>query len=331
MIPQQDSRKWRRGVENAILALALRDKRDASAIGLPVPVADALPLSRKSYVAPVDGNDNTGTGSTSKPFKTLTAAVERMGKATSAADFETPWRIEAQQPGRLDDAGPFVKVPTRRIALHMPGVLLPAAIGFEVRDGDRYGSPRFAELALSGGSPGRFGGGLGDLPTEAFRIRNNVGNALMVDAEKGGVVIRMDGVLCSGHVLYRFADATTAGMTLEASRTVFSGVTLAPGLGVIGGGPVDAKCFAWLRECVIAPRFDLELRSLLEMAACYVGAGVTVQAVPADVVIGITDSMWLHGSSFTGPPASMLVDHVTDHWLTANGISISTDAKRVLE
>ncbi|MEW5851923.1 MAG: hypothetical protein AB2A00_24245 [Myxococcota bacterium] len=313
-------------METALVALALRGRPPAE--GTRAPVADAL--KRKSYVAPVDGNDSTATGSTTKPFKTLAAAVDRMGKPLSQADFEAPWVIEALQPGRLDDDAPFIRIPTRRVTLRMPGVFLPSAVEFTVRDADKHGSSFMAELALLGGPPGRFGG-LGVPPTDAFRIRNPAGNALLVDGERQGVLVRMDGVVLAGHFLHAFSGAAgTVGVTLEASRTIFSGVTLGPGIGAVLGGPTASKCYAWLRECVVGAKYGLELRALLEAAGCYFGGPVTAQDAPADVVIGVTDCMWLHGSSWTGPAGSMLVDRVTDYWLTKNGIAVSPGAKRVM-
>ncbi len=330
MQTHQQDRHWRKNVETALLALALRGKRQASVQGLPVPAPRTDASTCKSYIAPVDGNDSTATGSTIRPFKTLAAAVDRMGKPLSQADFEASWAIETLQPGKLDDTAPFIKIPTRRVTLRMPGVFLPSAIGFEVRDTDKHGSAFMAELALLGGPPGRFGG-LGVPATDAFRIRSAVGNALLVDGEKEGVLVRMDGVLLAGHFLHGLSGATGAvGITLEASRTVFSGVTLGPGLGAIVGGPAASKCYAWLRECVVGGTYGMELRALLEGAGCYFGGPVTVQDAPADVVIGITDSTWLQGSAWSGPVGSMLVDRVTDYWLGKNGIPVSNGAKRVM-
>ncbi len=238
--------------------------------------------------------------------------------------------IQTQQPGRLTDDLPFVKIPTRRVTLRMPGVFLPAAIEFQARDAERHGSGWPAELALIRGHPGRFGGGLGDTPTDAFRIRNAVGNALLVSAEVEGVAIRLEGVALGGHFLHVAAPSSTVGITLEALRCVFSGVTLGPGLGAILGGPAASKCFAWLRECVLAPNYAMELCGLLEAAGCFISAGITVQNAPGNVVIGVTDCAWMHGSAWTGPAGSLLVDRVSDHWLTANAIPISHGAKLVM-
>lgn len=147
----QQSHHWQRSVEGALLALALRNRAQKNGNAVP---GDVPALSGISYVAPVDGNDSTATGSSTKPFKTLNAAIDRMGKPLSQADFETRWVIETLQPGRLDDDAPFVKIPTRRVTLRMPGVFLPAAIEFQVRDAEKFGSAYWLNWRSLGSLPG---------------------------------------------------------------------------------------------------------------------------------------------------------------------------------
>ena len=99
-----------------------------------------------------------------------------------------------------------------------------------------------AELSLSGAPAGRFAAGLADVPAGAFRIRNDAENALLVDGQKEGVLVRLDGVLLSGHFFHAMSGAAgNVGITLEASRSIFSGVTFGAGLGGIAG-PTLAAC-----------------------------------------------------------------------------------------
>lgn len=138
-------KEWRPKGNAAIALLAKRSTTSSTHQA-------ATPEENEPLVAYVSeqGDDDTGTGSRSRPFRTFRAAVESLGVPSSADDFEHPRVVRTRGPVRDGADQPDVVVPTGRWLVELDaGSVFPRA-AWHPRLSEQHGSTEAPSLALVG-------------------------------------------------------------------------------------------------------------------------------------------------------------------------------------